>query len=348
MVADIFKDRFVGVEPAWHRIGQAIEPGTTAAAAMAACKMDNWNVRLLPVDSPGLDGQGLHFIVRNEEGRLIVASETLVEKTYYPISNEEIFTRIMEIMVGQGLPVDAAGILGRLGNRAFMTFDAGSVVMPGGEAYEKFLVAIANHSGRDAVRIIPTSIRVVCRNTEEAAKRGARMMLSIHHSTAAIERFYEEAQENRTMLKLSEHYERQLEQMMTDLQEVPFDAVMFDRVVESWAAGRRSAALTRIQSDNIDRTRERMFRAWSLEVDRAEKLGQPDTTLWTAKQAISTYVQHLSRGGERLRDARAMRIAEGAAVPMMDELKQRTVGVLSDYHHWRGMRQLDDAMAWMR
>jgi phage/plasmid-like protein (TIGR03299 family) len=319
MVADIYKDRFVGVEPAWHRIGTAIEPGTGSQAAMAAAGMTDWNVRCIPLEIPGVDGKGLYVIVRNEDGGAIVASETMVEGGYVPISNEEIFRDIVELMAGHGLPVDAAGVLGRLGNRAFMTFDAGRTEMPGNEEYERYIVAIANHTGRDSALLLRTGIRVVCRNTEEAAKRTSRSIVTIPHNRAAIDRFYENAQDGRMVLGMVAEYDKNLERLSAALQSYPFDAVQWKAMIDRWTVLQPEPSTMR-KADNIERAREKLLDAWLVESRNAEKLGQPYVSLWTARQAISTYALHLSRGSQRQHDMRQMRIATGQTVPVMETL----------------------------
>lgn len=323
---EVYRDRFVGVEPAWHRLGKPIKPGTKAVEAMALAGQSNWNVRSLPLDMPGIDGQGLYVIVRDEEvdGQVIsrVASEQLVEASYAPISNEEVFTGLTDLLVGESLPVDAAGVLGRLGNRAFMTFKAGDrVFLPGGESYDRYLIALARHTGRHSVQILPSGVRVVCANTELLALQIARVMLTIEHNAASLNRFYENAESARALLGLTAHWETRMRHIMEPLMEVEFTGRQWAKVTSKYVALGGEAKTERQEASRF-RTGELLANAWGSEAENAVVLGQPHTSLWTARQAISTYAQHYARGGDRGRDLRAMNMATGEVPPMVKSLQK--------------------------
>lgn len=319
---EIYNDSFVGIEAAWHRLGQPIARGTKAAEAMVLANQDNWDVRAIPLDMPGIDGQQLYVIVRNEkqeDGTVItrVASETLVEAHYAPISNELIFTGLQELLVGEALEVDAAGVLGRLGNRAFMTFTAGDrITLPGNEEYERFLVALAGHTGRHACRFIPTGIRVVCANTEQMAEANARVMLTIEHNVASLERFYQNAESARALLGLTHHWEQRMSMLMRGLQDTRFSTDQWARVAKRYA-GEAAKDETKVKTTNRGLTTEWLMTAWADEKKRGADLDQGPSTLWTARQAVSTYAQHYARGGAIGRDRRAMNMAIGETPQMV-------------------------------
>ena len=320
MSHDIYEDRFAGTRPAWHRIGQALEEGATAGDAMAAARLDGWNIRTVPLDMPSVRNNGLHVIVRSlGDDQCEVVSDQLVESGYLPLQNEELFGPIVEVITGTGLKVDAAGALGRFGNRAFMTFRAPDIEAHGNEQYERYVVAIAPHTGRDAAIILRTAIRVVCRNTEQAAINSSKRIVRIHHSAAALEAFHDDVESARKVLDLSAVYDSELHEMVELAQSVRVDASDFYLAAGVWKGRKQAGEKTQRELDNIDRAYESLCEAWRLEQLRADALGQ-DESLWTVKQAISTYAQHLARGGDNQRARRSMRIAEGVPVPMMDEI----------------------------
>lgn len=342
MAHEIYKGQFAGVTPAWHQLGVAIPEGANALTAMAAAGQTDWDVKAIPLSitlpnvpnmlpAATVDNMGLHVIIRKdaETGTYQVASDQLVFDDYVPISNEDVFGPMIELLVGEGLTVDAAGVLGRLGNRAFMTFNAGHIEVAGGERYLRFLVALAAHTGRHAVRLVPTGIRVVCANTENAALRGAKLMLSIEHNRVALDRFYTDPESGRRALNLSWHWNRQLDSMATDLQAVPFDAMKWETVIETYMAAKSTPDTPRKQT-NHDNAVRALREVWQLESKRAEACGQHLCSLWTAKQAASTYAQHVSRGGVTQRAGRSMRIALGESVPMLSDLSSIVASVAMD------------------
>jgi Domain of unknown function (DUF932) len=332
MPDEIYENRFVGVTHAWHHLGTLIEKGLTSDQVMVKAGLKGWDVKsiLLTDLDPMLDGKGMRVLVRHMgEGRMELLSETLVEGGYAPISNEELFGPMIELMVGQSLPVDAAGVLGKLGNRAFVTFDAGEVLMPGGEKYQRYIVALANHSGRDACRIMPTGIRVVCANTERAAIASTANQLVVPHNHKAMERFYEHAANNREMLGLVHNYSQNLERLAANLQQVPFPGKQWKLVMDRWTRMKEDAADTERMQHIREIQKDRLEDTWSLELRRAEAMGQEFPSVWTAFQTASTYAQHFAYGGTDKRAYRSIKLAVGTTSPVMGDLNKliRTVAL---------------------
>ena len=145
------------------------------------------------------------------------------------------------------------------------------------------------------------------------------MMLSIEHNRVALDRFYSDPESGRKVLNLSWNWNKNLERMAVDLQAVPFDALKWETVIETFMATKPTPDTKRKQT-NHDNTVEALRDVWLLESKRAEANGQNMVSLWTAKQAVSTYAQHTSRGGVTQRAGRSMRIALGEPVPMMSDL----------------------------
>lgn len=205
--------------------------------------------------------------------------------------------------------------------------------MMGNEKYQNYLVAIIDHTGRGAVRFLRTSIRVVCANTEfvatnEAKKNG--MMVSVHHSRGALQEFWESGDSMRDILALSQVYNDSLDDMVDSLQRVAYSdddwgffMEAFDRpflkAKELGFTKDGRPVTERMETIHLNQ-REALWDSWWLEEKRAQALGQPNTTLWTAKQAISTYTQHLSPGGESRKLNRQMSLMEGTAPAMMRSL----------------------------
>lgn len=340
MPDEIYENRFVGIEHAWHQKGTLIEDGTSTERAMELAGMSNWDIKWTSLDelSDWLDGKGLGFLTRkvmlkeyNDDGTVNhefegreVLGETMVEQNYRVISNEELFIPMVEMMTGMSLPVDAAGVLGKFGNRAFMTFRAGRVEMPGNEVYEKFLVALANHTGQDACRILGTGIRVVCANTERAAVQSARNFVAIPHNAVSLQRFYDNPESGRAMLQLSHNYEHALIQMMEKYQEKPFTDNHWKLAMQRFFSEKDRIDTLKVEHIR-DRQRESLDDMWALESHRAQVHGQ-EQTLWTARQAVSTYVQHKAYGQ---RANRAISMAVGNGSPLFSTLMRHAVSTVS-------------------
>ena len=342
--ADVYHNQFVGITPAWHRLGTAIAVGTKAEEAMDKAGLSNWGVRSIPLQIEGVDTKGLRVLIREDGPDTVIATDVMVTGDYHPISNEEVFGPMIELLAGMKMDVDAAGVLGRLGNRAFMTFTAGDIEIGSGERYLRYMVALARHTGRDAVVIMPTGIRVVCANTEDLALRTARRLLTIPHTLAGMDHFYSNADSVREVLGLTEHYNTMLHKMFTRTSAVPFSPADWDAAV--------TGHLNRLPTPDTTRKeaiRESLARslntAWGIEVRMEESLGASRTSLWTAKQAISTWAQHTSAGGSSRRDARSMNIALGTRVPMVDAMNASVVRVVRSTRSTVG--DTERALSWL-
>jgi hypothetical protein len=224
---------------------------------------------------------------------------------------------MIEFLAGMGFPVDAMGVLGRLGNRAFVTFDAGKTLVHGNERYYRYLVAIADHSGRGAVRIMTVSFRVVCANTEHMAIQASNRdgtMIAIQHNQYSLEHFWSNGDANRLIVGSLGIYQQNLEQMAASLQQTTFTDADWKKFVSVYTDTFLKPETDR-QARHRDAMNDKLNLAWNLESKRAEALQQDGTSLWTAKQAISTYVQHLS--SERRGLARSMVMMEGRTPPIL-------------------------------
>lgn len=332
MTDDIWRNTFAGVTPAWHRKGEALAAGTTAEEAMKIAKLNDWDVVAVRVSDllPDVTDNGMMVLLRRDPdtGETLLASDQLVTERYRTASNEEVYLRMVPALAGFDMPVDCAGVLGRLGNRAFMTFDAGAITLPGNEEYLRWLVAIADHSGRGATNLFPSSFRVVCANTEAAAMRiagEANCLEVIPHTQGAHERFWEDVDRVRAAIGMVNVYTSHLDLAMRELQADSVTDANYAEFHEyvSTAMGKKDTERKQVLKDE---SLKRLDRAWMLEVERAEKLGQ-DVSVWTLAQTVSTYTQHTSYGGERQHTARALNIAENRLPAQMRMMN----GVLAEY-----------------
>jgi hypothetical protein len=341
MSDDIYKGHFVFAKgrPAWHRKGLELAGMESIDESMRLAGVSGWEVEAIPLDAlvggrvieidsdqgsmdiSWQEGYNLHVLTRLEGGKRRPLTDQLVRSMYTPIQNETVIKHMIEFLTGQGFKPDAMGVLGRLGNRVFVTFDLGKTTVAGNEEYQRYLVALVDHSGRGAVRFLRASIRVVCANTEALAVQHAMRsghMYGIHHSDAAVAEFWDNGDVVRKILSVDGYYEAALRSTAEYLQSVPFNEEDYGFFMQVWEEPFAK------QSEHKDKNkrpsprqityhenaRAALLDSWDLEVKRAEALGQ-STSLWTAKQAISTYVQHLSPGGTNRKLNRSMALMEG-------------------------------------
>ena len=160
--------------PPWHGLGQTIDSATTSRQAIGLAGLD-WTVEQWPVTaSDPRTGQnapaGNHVAnVRIDTGAVL----GVVGTGYHVFQNRDAFD-FMDAIVGDKLAMyETAGSL-KGGRRIWMLARIPSEYRAGPEDLIKPYVLLVNsHDGSTALRVIPTTVRVVCQNTLNLALHGA-------------------------------------------------------------------------------------------------------------------------------------------------------------------------------
>ena len=176
---------FVTGETAWHRLGTVIEQAATSAEAIGLAGLDwrveQWPVRAFDPDNHNTEA-GIPDVVAN------VRTDTksvlgVVGKRYRVFQNREAFD-FMDALVGDKLAMyETAGSL-HGGKRVWMLAAIPKEYRAGSDDLIKPYVLLTNtHDGSQALRMIPTTVRVVCQNTLNLAlgMAGAEGLTISHH-----------------------------------------------------------------------------------------------------------------------------------------------------------------------
>jgi phage/plasmid-like protein (TIGR03299 family) len=167
---------FVTGEPAWHRLGTVIREAATSAEAIGLAGLD-WTIEKWPVQALYSDGQaegavtvpGAFATVRTDTRQPL----GVVGAGYRVFQNREAFD-FMDALVGDKLALyETAGSL-REGRRVWMLARLPQEYRAGPDDLIKpYLLLTNTHDGSQALRMIPTTVRVVCQNTLNLALRAA-------------------------------------------------------------------------------------------------------------------------------------------------------------------------------
>jgi phage/plasmid-like protein (TIGR03299 family) len=165
---------------AWHGLGTVVKGAPNPFAALRIAGME-WTVEesdtLTGIYNPGEDDE---YRVSTDGSKMLVRSDdhsvlAVVGGDYQPIQN----TTLADLAYGfrlagdsQGVEVESAGSI-RGGRKVWMLLRAPSVDMTGrGDIAQPYLMIGNSHDGTMALRVLPTSVRVVCSNTFHAALSG--------------------------------------------------------------------------------------------------------------------------------------------------------------------------------
>lgn len=107
---------------------------------------------------------------------------------YYAFSNKEMFDVVKQVSAfGEGTKLESVMTL--KGRRiAVILAEAGAFMLPGEDEVKKYMAFTTSHDGTLAFHAIPTSVRVVCRNTLNIAVNDRESGISIRHTASMQEK----------------------------------------------------------------------------------------------------------------------------------------------------------------
>lgn len=165
--------------PAWHRLGKVISSAATSAEAIKLAVLD-WLVEQQPMYlANGNKVPGRVANVRSDTGAVL----GVVGTGYKPFQNAEAF-EFMDTLVGEKLAMfETAGAI-RDGKTVWMLARIPKELRAAGEdVIHPYILLTNGHDGTRALRILPTTVRVVCNNTLNLAlSDGANTGFTLNHS----------------------------------------------------------------------------------------------------------------------------------------------------------------------
>lgn len=176
-------------EKAWHGLGQIIDQFPTSAEALRFAGLDYEVVKRPNVHR--LDN-GIEIIsdksfysYRPDTGAVLGDK---LGNDYEVIQNVEAFAFFDAIVGGDGIQFETAGALGK-GERIFITAKLPEYIKVGNDdLIEQYLFLTTSHDGFGSITAAFTPIRVVCRNTLNAALKNQSNCIKIRHTINAKER----------------------------------------------------------------------------------------------------------------------------------------------------------------
>lgn len=183
MPASIFGDRFLGREPAWHRLGKVMD--TTNLTATEA--MEIADIAFPVTKVPTLAEMPNGDLIETKQWA-IVREPTKDDPEYRVLStvgSEWTAIQTWELAqildpVTEQYPVETVGALGH-GEKVFFTLDAGEGLIAG-EDHRLYYLVTDHRDGLGALQIAFTPVRIVCQNTLTVGLNTARVHVSLHHN----------------------------------------------------------------------------------------------------------------------------------------------------------------------
>ena len=184
---------FVTGTPAWHKLGQVVANAVTSAQAIELARL-NWEVEQWELKA--FDRElGKEALVRNKYANVRKDTGTVlgvVSDHYRIFQNKDCFDFMDSLVADKLAMFETAGAL-KDGRVVWMLARIPTEYMAGTQdAIQPYILLTNSHDGSKALRLFPTTIRVVCQNTLNLALRdGLGEGISIRHRPSLSERVSE-------------------------------------------------------------------------------------------------------------------------------------------------------------
>lgn len=222
-------------EPAWHRLGELKETPATIAEALELSHCGGWDVHTVRIfgergDRSGMSARTIQFLGKDGQPATYGTVRTnpftgeleglgTVGTLWTPVQNEDAASLGQSILDEQAKAnIHTMGSL-EGGRTFFMSIKLNEDILVGGEDAINLYLGIANrHDGKGALTAFVSPVRPVCKNTVDAAVRGAKQKWSMRH-VGDVEGKVQEARES---LDLTWKYAEKLEDVFNKMVQDPF------------------------------------------------------------------------------------------------------------------------------
>ena len=177
-VESMFLTREVARTVPWSDLATVVDEAPRSVDALRLAGLD-WTAEqseLMYIDHTGAQratGQMANF--RSDTGAFLGA----VSQTYQPMNNEDAFAFCDYLVDSGSAAYSSAGSL-KGGAITFISLELPTTDILG-DLHDRYIVVVNDFTGRHALRIVPTSIRVACMNTVNLMLRNAQRIISIAH-----------------------------------------------------------------------------------------------------------------------------------------------------------------------
>ncbi len=303
---------FVAGEPPWHGLGTVVKNALTGLDALRIAHLD-WTVEQWPLQA-----------IQNTERRDVphhkanVRSDThavlgVVSERYRVFQNCDAFD-FMDSLVGEKLAMfETAGSL-QGGRRVWMLARIPREFRLGSEdMIEPYVLLVNNHDGLGALRMLPTTIRVVCQNTLNLALQGRD---GVGESIRHYENLHDRVLAARQKLGI---ITRRLDVFGEELQ-----ALTHQSVNSAWLDKYFNSLLPPAKNQTTQKSRNAVIERWWANSENVRnRLPGITGTAWSAYNSVSEWADHQRtfRGSDA--HTRAERRLNSIWFGLSDQFKQR-------------------------
>ena len=143
--------------PAWHGLGNVVEDAMSINDALHLAEL-NWEVYKRSVWAEGIQSDDYKAVIRDDIQEII----GIVSPSYKIVQNHEVFALANNF--GSNVKVESAGSI-QNGRKVYLLLQGDSFDAGHNDEVQKYMALFWGHDGSLSLSAVPTSIRVVCKNT---------------------------------------------------------------------------------------------------------------------------------------------------------------------------------------
>ena len=281
--------------PAWHGLGLVMGEAPTPEEALEAANL-NWRVgqyKLRGFGTGECDGDEIEIPsdvanVRLGNPKLLLG---VVGKGYVPFQNQALM-ELCNAFADEGLTpkIESAGSL-RNGRVVFFLAQTGSFYVGSkNDEVRQYLLITNSHDGTLSICILPTDIRVVCKNTHAAAMSEG-LIFQFKHTPNVIARVEEAKPAIHNAIKTA----KKMEEMSKALGEKPMTEQemneFFLKVYQKSYGAIPSNPKNRSEENRRNRS-IKVISKWQANLQMELDVREMERSLWTAVNSITEWSDH--------------------------------------------------------
>jgi len=307
---------FAGKKP-WHGLGQGVEGLQLASEAIKLAHLD-WFVSkrpLLTMDGVAVPENIGMATVRDDNSTILGC----VTENYSVVQNSDAFS-FFDCVVGAGEAIyETAGSLFG-GKRVFMSAQIpGEIRLTNDDTVEKYLVLLNPHDGTGSLKMFFTPIRVVCKNTLNAAMRGMTQGISIRH----IGDVDYKIKQARDILGITSRYFQSFEEVATAMKNKLVNSAMVEDFIKKCFEVQPIEDISTRKQNEMDRVRE-LF-----EADPKNNLPGIEGTVWSLYNSAVEFSDHEAVAVRKNADRRMQSILWGSGESFKNRAFDASMSILN-------------------
>jgi phage/plasmid-like protein (TIGR03299 family) len=287
----------LALTPAWHGLGTVVDGAMTSEEAIRQAGLD-WSVEKWPLVAYGPDDVAVEVPDRYSTVRTDTNTPLGVVGSQFTVFQNRTCFEFMDSLVGEKLAIyDVAGALD-YGRKVWMLCKIPTEYrIVKDDVVQPYTLLCNGHDGSLALKVFPTSIRVVCWNTLRCALGAYADGITVHHY-AHIER---RAQKAKEVLGLSvKEIEGSIEQMRQlakgKVKQAEIDDYfgrLFPTLVKPAEAAQVKKGIIYADSENIAERNKAIDEAVRrLLQDERQTMKGVEGTYWALYNAVSQWADH--------------------------------------------------------